>query len=120
MNKAEEFLELIDFIGEKFAFSEYDEIFDLFKIPIEKVFSMEVLNYICGMLQIIGLVLIICQAAPVMIGVGGFAAIVRVFLPLPINRTAFGLFFTIGGALAGVGMIIIYTIATPFSPINLF
>ena len=73
---------------------------------VEEFFTVEALSIICGILQIVGLVLIICRVAPVIIGVCGFAAIVKVFLPLPQNRNMLGY----SAALAGLGIIILHAI----------
>ena len=73
---------------------------------LKEFFSVETLSVICGILQIIGLILIIFRVAPIIIGISGFAAIVRIFLPIPQNRTPIG--YT--AALAGLGIIILYAI----------
>lgn len=69
-----------------------------------KFFSIESLNTVCGILQIVGFILIILNKFPVIIGASGFAAIVKIFLPLPDNKTFLGVFF----AALGVTIIIMY------------
>jgi len=49
---------------------------------VSEFFNIEVLAVICSIMQIAGLVLIIGKASPAFICASGFAAVVKVFLPV--------------------------------------
>ena len=69
-------------------------------------FNVATLYIVCSLLQIVGLLLVIFRVAPVVIGVCGFAGVVKIFLPLPKTKTILGY----SAALAGLGLIIVYSI----------
>jgi len=73
---------------------------------IEEFLTIQALSVFCSILQILGLILIIFKVAPAIITICGFAAIVKIFLPLKGHQTPFG--YT--AAFAGLGIIILWAI----------
>ena len=51
--------------------------------------KIETLSCLCGILQILGLIIIVAgklEALPVLVGISGFAGVVKVFLPMELDR----------------------------------
>jgi hypothetical protein len=69
---------------------------------------MEVLDFLCSTLQIVGFVTILTKwpqaIASIVIGISGFAAIVKFFLPY--NKNGFDGLLRPAAAIAGIGIII--------------
>ncbi len=69
--------------------------------------NLKALSMICSLLQIIGLILVIISSflplfVWVIIGISGFAATVKIFLPLENHQS----FFSFIATLCGIGIII--------------
>ncbi|MBU4030720.1 hypothetical protein KJ756_00965 [Patescibacteria group bacterium] len=70
--------------------------------------NLEMLSFICSIFQILSLFLIIGQKwlprfVGVFIGIGGFASVVQIFLPLANHQSMIGLI----AAMCGIGLIVV-------------
>ena len=75
------------------------------------VLFLSILSILCGILQIIGLMLIMMQKYPMIIFLSGFAAFIKYYIPLPNHQTTFNRIVSFAGI--GIMGIAIISITLP-------